>query len=250
MSWYRDSFGADYLEVYAHRSDHQGREETAAIVRLLELREGDLVLDVACGAGRHSFALRAAGFRVTGVDLSPELLAHGRRRIDGPNDLFVRGDMRALPLRPGFRAAVSLFTSFGYFDRENEDRQVLEEIHRVLDPDGRFLLDFLNRARVVRDLVPRSEERQGDRRIVQERRLSADGRRIEKTIRVTTGRDAGEKVFRESVRLYGRADIETLFESAGFRVTGALGSFCGEEFCDASPRLIVTARAVPTPRSS
>jgi SAM-dependent methyltransferase len=183
--------------------------------------------------------------RPVGVDLSFELLLDARRRCAGEDadDLFVRGDMRRLPVREGFDAAVSLFTSFGYFAREEEDRATLRSIARAVRPGGRYLLDFLNEEQVRSGLVPLSEETRGDIRIVQERRISPDGRRIDKTIRVFRGgKDTPERVFEESVRLYGRDDLAGLVEEAGFRVTGVLGSFEGESFSPDSPRLIVVAR--------
>jgi len=100
--WYRASFGEDYLEVYAHRDDRQGSEQARAVVRLLGLAPGARVLDVACGAGRHAFALREIGIEVIGVDLSPALLRAAVRRArdaGASSGGFVRGDMRHLPFR-------------------------------------------------------------------------------------------------------------------------------------------------------
>ena len=240
--WYRDSFGKDYLDVYAHRDAAQGRTEAASIVNLLQLQAGQRLLDVACGSGRHSFALEKTGVAVTGIDLSADLLRAGRATIQNDNNhLLVRSDMRLLPFLSGaFDAAVSLFTSFGYFIDEAEDRSVLAEIHRVLTPGGRFLLDFLNAERVVRELVPRSEETRGDLHIIQERRITPDGRRVEKSIRVDSSDPAiPTRNFLESVRLYDRAQLEGLFAEVGFRVDRAVGSFDGEPAGPDSPRLIL-----------
>lgn len=240
--WYRDSFGKDYLDIYAHRDAVEGRDEARAIVDLLGLTEGRRVLDVACGTGRHSLALESTGVDVTGVDLSLDLLQAGRRVLDGDNHLFVRGDMRALPFRASFDAVVSLFTSFGYFPTEAEDRIVLEEIHTALRPGGVFLLDFLNQEKVVRELVPHSEESRGNLHITQQRSISRDGRRVEKTIRVVANDDDSVRTFRESVRLYDREMLEATLHSVGMAVERALGSFAGEPAGPDTPRLILIAR--------
>ena len=94
-AWYREAFGRHYLEVYAHRDDQSARREVAFAADALGLTPGDHVLDLACGAGRHSRALAAIGCRVAGMDLSPELLASAGAKAGGPE--YVRGDMRSLP---------------------------------------------------------------------------------------------------------------------------------------------------------
>lgn len=249
MAWYRESFGKDYLEVYAHRDDRQGSLEADAILRMLSLERGMEVLDVGCGTGRHSVSLEQAGLRVTGIDLSMDLLRHGRSRLDRPNDLFVRGDMRHLPFRAAFDAAVSLFTSFGYFDDPADDARVLHEIRGVLRQGGRFVLDFLNAPRVIRSLVPHSDVTRNGVRIIEHRSISPDGLRVEKTIRLEPGSPRGAdeptapaKVFRESVRLYDKEALVRLVSAAGFEVLDVFGSFAGEPHDDDTPRTIVTAQ--------
>ena len=57
----------------------------------------------------------------------------------------VAGDMRRLPFKgESFDWVLNFFTSFGYFERERENFRVLEEIVRVLVPEGRFLIDLMN----------------------------------------------------------------------------------------------------------
>ena len=247
MTWYRDSVGEDYLEVYAHRDDRQGSAEAMSLVKLLDLDAGTRLLDLACGTGRHSAALAIGGFDVVGIDLSAPLLERARERpVDGASFRIVRGDMRRLPFADGsFGAVTSLFTSFGYFPTREEDGRVLSGIARVLEPGGRFLLDFLNAPLVIRELVPRSEEVTDARRIVQSRSIHPDGPRVEKKIEVfREGSDEPARVFHESVRLYDRADLTDLLREAGLEVDGAYGSFRGEAHTDTSPRTILTARKI------
>src|SRR5262245_60115403 len=95
-SWF-DS--AHYHQLYSRRDD----EEAAGLIdRLIErdvLIPGFSVLDLGCGAGRHSKYLACRGFDVTGIDLSAESLKRARAG-EGPNLRFLRQDMR-LPFRAG-----------------------------------------------------------------------------------------------------------------------------------------------------
>ena len=126
MPWYKEWFGEEYLELYSHRDDSEAEEHADFVER--QLGGGarpTAVLDLACGAGRHTAALRRRGYRTLGLDLSLTLLA--RMRTQGlPR---VSGDMRRLPFQAeSFDWVLNFFTSFGYFERERENFQVLEEI--------------------------------------------------------------------------------------------------------------------------
>lgn len=235
--WFEEAFRADYLRVYPHRGDREAvREIRAWLGRLPGLEEGSPVLDLACGAGRHVRAMRGEGIRAFGCDLSADLLEEAERR---GTDGLVRGDLRRLPFCAGaFRAAVSFFTSFGYFASEAEDVAVLREVARVLAPGGGFLLDLMDPEATRRDLVPRTRGWKPGARIGEERWISADGRRVEK--RVTVEGEAGLHTWVESVRLYHPLGVEELAAPAGFRPAGRFGGHGPEPWrSGATPRCVV-----------
>src|SRR5262245_27604213 len=98
--WFSSWFdSAHYHQLYARRDD----EEAAGLIdRLIErdvLMPGSSVLDLGCGAGRHSKYLACRGFDVTGIDLSAESLKRARAG-EAANLRFLRQDMR-LPFRAG-----------------------------------------------------------------------------------------------------------------------------------------------------
>ncbi len=144
VAWYKEWFGEEYLELYAHRD----RGEAERHVDFVQARFGGerprAVLDLACGAGRHTAALRQRGCRALGVDLSLTLLSQS------PELPRVAGDMRCLPFADAtFDWVLNFFTSFGYFESERENFRVLEEMVRVMRPGGRFLIDLFNIDRVL-----------------------------------------------------------------------------------------------------
>ena len=213
MAWYKEWFGQDYLDLYAHRDQAEADTNVDFVLTALGPPPPRAVLDLACGAGRHTEALRRRGYRTLGVDLSLTLLA---RRPDLPR---VRGDMRRLPFADAsFDWVLNFFTSFGFFESERENFRVVEEIVRILTPGGRFLIDFLNRDRVLAGLAPRETVEDDGRRVDIERWYDPTARRINKRITV---RPAGgpPRTFLESIRAYSSDEV-----AAGARLGGPRGA--------------------------
>lgn len=103
-----------------------------------------VVLDVGCGYGRVAVPLAGAGHRVTGLDLSPSLLEHVRRRTTerGVGVGLVEASMTAMPLRAGsFDVAVCVWSAFNELLRDDEQEEALREVARVVRPGGRALFD-------------------------------------------------------------------------------------------------------------
>lgn len=239
--WYEESFGEDYLIVYRHRDFGGARRETDKMIRWLGLPAGARVLDLCCGMGRHSLALADAGYEVTGVDLSETLLKEARGQAGAERVRWVRSDMRQLPLEGGFDAVVNLFTSFGYFQEDEEQLKVLREIRRMLVPGGMFLIDFLNPAYVAARLVPHSERKDGGVRIDEKRRIE-DGY-VKKEITLTDEDGGTPRCYQERVKLYSLDRFREMIAEAGLTLEAVHGSYDEEAYSEAdSPRMIMTGR--------
>ena len=131
-------------------SEVETEEEVEFIRDVLQLQRGAIVLDLCCGNGRHGQLLENGGLKVIGVDTSRFLLREARKNMlsTGHGIHIVEGDMRHIPLKPVCDAVINLFTSFGFFE-EDENRKVLSEVAAVLKPGGKFLLDYWNPYAVI-----------------------------------------------------------------------------------------------------
>ena len=238
MRWWESWFGEEYLELYPHRDLASARREVSFALARLGL-EPMPILDLACGAGRHSLRFAERGFPPVGLDYSAPLLELAR--AGGRTLRLVRGDMRALPFGDGaFRSVVNFFTSFGYFLREADNMAVVAEIERVLGPGGRFLCDTFGRDYVVSRLVPEESRSTGEREYRIRRWWNEETKRVEKEIEV---RRAGSTMtFRESVRAYTAEELCQMFRRAGLAVEKTWGDFEGGPPGSSAPRLIVLAR--------
>ena len=246
--WWVTAFGAWYLTTYGHRDEGEARRNAPGILRLLGVPPHARILDLGCGEGRYARALASLGYRVTGVDISDDLLERAHELSpDLPGaPTYVRCDMRSLPFQQQFEAVVSLFTSFGYFDDRSEDAKVLAGVRRALVPGWRLLLDFLNAPRVRTSLVPSSEERNDPYLVTYRRRIdeeTPDGPYVRKSIEFTDTRN-GRVVMEaeERVRLYEPEELDAMLRVAGLEPVGpAVGDFDGRAYDATSPRWIRVA---------
>ncbi len=241
--WYRDWFGEEYLALYPHRDEEEARAAVELVSRACALSEG-LILDLACGAGRHMLEFERRGLKVIGLDLSAPLLKQAHDRIA---DLrLVRGDMRHLPFADGtFHFVANFFTSFGYFADPEEDARVLAGIRRVLKPGGCFALDFLNAERVRAGLVDGDERLHDGRRVVQKRRLEEDGKVVVKEIRIFEANDDRPVgTYYERIRLYSPAELEEMLRVAGLEPERSYGDYSGAPPGPEAPRFILLGHAV------
>lgn len=240
--WYEDWFNTkEYLEVYRHRNDAEARQLVDLIIGFTEPAEGGKVLDLACGAGRHSLLFARRGFHVTAVDLSDKLLAVAKKTAEENNVKinFIKSDIRHFSVDKKFDLVLNLFTSFGYFDSDEENFRLFTTAHNLLEDEGSFVFDYFNSKFLADNLVDKSEEKLNGSRLVQKRYI--ENNRVIKDIFIKENGD--ERHYKESVRMYGRDELVAAMENAGLRIKNILGGFNGEGFDEKkSQRIIIIAR--------
>jgi SAM-dependent methyltransferase len=240
--WYEDWFADEhYLALYTHRNSAEASEVLDLIERVTHARKDEAILDLACGAGRHSICLGMRGYtNITAIDLSPTLLdaAQADARKEGVSIMFKKQDMRNFSGE--YDLILNLFTSFGYFNADEENEKVIHHSADHLHDDGYFTLDFLNAEFLLKSLV-RSDEKflPSGERIEQLREI--ENGRVNKKITIHT--ESGVKEFHESVRLFTLEDFERMFANAGMSIREKFGDYSGGPFiAGSSPRLIIVAQ--------
>ena len=198
-------------------------------------------MDLACGAGRHSILFAKNGFDVTAVDISDNLLNVARKTAEEfkLNINFIKNDLRKLDLTDKFHLIINLFTSFGYFESDDENDEVIKIASQHLVDNGYFMMDFFNIIYLKNNLIPISYDKIEDGIIKQERAM--EGNRIVKKIIIT--RRAVEKRYFESVRTFTKGELAFLFEDNGLKVQSIYGDYLGNSFTEgSSPRIIIIAK--------
>lgn len=158
LKWYETFFQGIVIEMWRKAvPPEQTRLEADFLERSLKLEPGARVLDVACGMGRHSLALAARGYRMTGVDLSPQMIAECRAAAAKTGAVleWLSADMRELAWAAEFDAAFCFGNSFAYMDPAGT-RAFLRAVARALKPGARFAFDY---GMAAESILPRLRER-------------------------------------------------------------------------------------------
>ncbi len=237
-----------YLEVYSHRDQHEAAQCLDTILShtgLDTLEPSSLsVLDIACGAGRHTIELAKRGYHVTGNDLSPFLLEEARKNAEASNltlDLTC-SDMRHIATNRKYELVVQLFTSFGYFEQKDDDQRVLRNAYSLVQVGGWYILDLLNPEYLRQTLVANSKRTVGELTITEERSLQHNT--ISKNITIIPQK-GDSLTFSESVRLYDQEEISAMLEYEGFNVINIIGTYRGDAFLQTdSPRMMIFCQKV------
>jgi 2-polyprenyl-3-methyl-5-hydroxy-6-metoxy-1,4-benzoquinol methylase len=232
----------DYLHFYADSlSPERTAKEVDFLVRELGLQPTHNILDLACGFGRHSNALAAMGYSIMGIDLMPGFLeiAQKTAREKQLSVTYRQGDMRRIEFKHEFDRVLLLFTSFGYFE-DQENQLVLQNITHALKPGGLLVFDTHNRDVFLSEMQPFYLTEVGDDLMID--RLSFDsltGRWHNRRIVI---RDGLRKDKPFSVRMYNPSEISHLIRQAGLEVYKIFGGFDTSPLSSKSPRMVIIAR--------
>jgi len=152
QEWFKAWFDTKYYHIlYQDRNDDEAELFMQNLLSFLQLKKNGKILDMPCGKGRHAIFLNSLGYDVTGADLSENSIEHAKKFTNKTLHFEVH-DMRQ-PFKTKFDAIFNLFTSFGYFDDEETNFKVLQNLKKGLKENGVLVVDFMNVNYVKQHLV-------------------------------------------------------------------------------------------------
>ena len=239
-NWYKNWFDSPYYDLlYKNRDKKEASVFIDRLVAVLNMPATARVLDLACGKGRHAIQLANKGFQVTGIDLSARNISLAKEAVSEENLLFYTHDMRNALTFGRFDYIFNIFTSFGYFETDEEHLKSLQNISVALRSEGTFVLDFLNTP-IIKAQVPSEEIKQQGRLKFKIKKQIQKGRIVKGIL----FRYLGQKhYFEESVRLFTLQDFEALFAKAGLEIIAKYGDYELQPYDPkTSVRLILVAK--------
>ena len=225
--------------------------EQESFMRASEIRElaeragvapGVSVLDLCCGPGRYSVELAKMGYQVTGVDRTRPYLDKARDLAATYNASveFVEDDMRHFVRPAAFDAALSLFTSFGYFEDPEDDRRVLRNLCASLRPGGRLAVDVTGKETLARIYTPRDWMEFADGALLLfDREVEPGWNTVWNRWLFLKGGDKFE--FKFTHRIYSSDSLARELTDAGFIVEGIYGGLDGSPYNREAKRLVAVA---------
>ena len=219
-SWFASWFDTPYYHIlYKDRNYREAQLFMDNLTHYLNLPEQAKVLDLACGKGRHSIYLNQLGFNVLGVDLSENSIEIANKNANETLHFQIH-DMR-VPFEEKYDAVFNLFTSFGYFDNDEDNLKTLIAIKESLSDYGFAVIDFMNVPFVLDNLIA-EETKTIDEIEFHIKRYLKDGF----IIKEIDFEDKSEKFhFEEKVRALTLDDFTKMMEEAGIYLLDTFGDY-------------------------
>jgi SAM-dependent methyltransferase len=207
-------FDLNYLKIYEKKilTPERTLREVNFIEKVLNLKPGMNILDLACGAGRHSIELARRGYKVFGQDINPFFLK-------------IAKDMREIPFKNKFDAIINIFTAFGYFEKEKDNQKVIFAVAKALKKRGLFLIDVNNPYYIITHFQPRDFIKiNGDLLFLSERSFDFLTNRI-KEHRTLIIRNKKIRENYLSIRFYTLPEIISMCEKTGLIFKECYGDY-------------------------
>jgi D-alanine-D-alanine ligase len=224
--WWKRIFNSIYLKTDADvvEDGNITENEINMFHELLDIKNGNSLLDLACGQGRHLIELTNRGnYNLFGIDRSRYLIQRAKSisKKKGLSINFKEGDARKLPYAAdSFDFVTILGNSFGYFETSEDDLKILKEVFRILKPEGKLLMDVADGNILKENFTPRSWEWIDKKHFVcRERSLASDNERLISR-EVVTHTEKGvivDQFYAE--RLYTKEILAKLIAEVGFKET-------------------------------
>lgn len=236
--WFTEWFNTSYYHIlYKDRNDIEAQQFIKNITEFLSVPKEATVLDLPCGKGRHAVFLNSLGFKVIGADLSENSIQHAKN-FENENLKFIVQDMRE-PLNKKYDAVFNLFTSFGYFKKDEDDILVLQNIKNCLKEDGFFVFDFLN-ADFVKSTLVREETKIVENIEFRLKREIIDGFILKHISFIS---EDEPHFFTENVKYLDFRKMKYYFEKVGLKIVHTFGDYQLHPFDEKhSKRLILVAK--------
>ncbi len=217
-------------------------EDVTNIISLLHINKGERILDLCCGPGRHSLEFSRRGYEVTAVDRTSKYLTELREKANTENLTLeiIHEDMRNYLNPSSFDIVLNLFTSFGYFENEEENITVLKNIHASLKEKGQLIIELMGKEVLARIFSERDWHEDDGVIYLEERRLNDKWSWITNRWIKIEGNSRTEYTITHS--LYSGIELSSLLKSIGFSDIKLYGSLSGTPYDNKAERLVAVAK--------
>lgn len=225
-NWYKTFFNGLALQFWAKAmTPEYTNAEIKFIKEMVSLAEGETILDVPCGYGRHTIPLAKEGFNVTGIDIAEEYINTLNEAISKFKlpVTAIHADILEYELNGNYDVALCLGNSFSYFDYAGT-LALAKKINGALKKGAAFVI---NTGAIAESILPTIVTKDwmelGDMVIMMERKYHAESSVLQSDYRITS---KGETEYTTVWHyVYTLAEIRRLLFEAGFSHIEQYGGF-------------------------
>lgn len=240
--WYKYGWTLDVKnQSWVEDTDNQAE----FIIKVLNLKGNERILDLACGFGRHSLAFARRGFSVVGVDITQEYIEDAVKTAmeSSLSATFIHSDIRDIQYRNEFDVVLNLADgAIGYLETDEENLIIFDVIAKALKSGGKHFMDICN-AEHAEIYFPKRHWETGDKALaLAEFDWNPETRRmLFGSWDILYGELAKKPnvVPSNPTRLYSIFELETIFQAHQMKIVSAFSDYYGKPASNKELQLMV-----------
>ena len=224
-------------------SEEENKKLAEDIIKLLDIRRGNHILDWCGGWGRISIHFARKGYKVTILDIMQDRLLRAKEIFKQEHLPLttICADCRKTPSGINADYAVCLFCSVGFFN-DREQINSFKSLYGALKKSGKFILDCLNLFFLADKKFEDTKMKRKDGKInIQRNEFDFYGNILHSYYKIVNEKWKVEEETEFYQRLYTPRDITSLLAAAGFKIESIYGNYDGEPISFISPQIVVVA---------
>lgn len=244
--WYKKIWSLDIRDL--SWVEHT-KQQVDFLMKRLDLKGNERVLDLACGFGRHSLELAKRGFSVVGIDVTKDYIDFATQTAQekGLDAKFILADIREVSFRNEFDLVLNMGDgAIGYLENDAENLKIFDVIASALRPNGKHFMDIMNADYASRHFPCKLWD-EGEKSLTlskfewnPETKTMLYGQ-----LDYPYGKPMSKPVIEQGnpTRLYTLAEIEEIMRERGLYVCDSFADFNGTSFCaEQSIQLMIYSR--------
>ena len=239
MNWFINWFESPYYHIlYKNRDEKEAQVFIDNLIFYLKIPKKTKFLDIACGKGRHCIYFNKKGMHVSGIDLSTNSIKTAKKEENSTLNFYVH-DMRKIFKKDTFDIVTNIFTSIGYFEKNEDEQKAINAMALNLKKEGMLIIDFMNVKKVIANLVNYEKKKVDGITFNIKRNITKNY--IIKDIMFSDKEKNYQ--FQEKVKALTLTDFYNLITNSGLKIIDIFGNYHLESFnALKSERLIIICK--------
>lgn len=231
--WHKEMYDETFANLGLSSKDRiiKAKSEVQFIDKVLNLSDNKKVLDVPCGVGRHSYLIAKKKCFVTAIDISSSCLKIARQKFSHHNINYLKGDMSKLEsFYSQYDIVLNLFSSFGYFKTDAQNKKVLKNFYKCLNEQGALVLSTINREWLLKVYKENYWMKSDNNYFLVQNSYNTKTKYNESTFTIINPKTGFDKSYYHRIRLYSKKEMIELLKEVGFKKIKIYGDEFGNKF--------------------